>query len=145
MLIKASKKLCFAALFGQNRKILPKTFKTAKSFDRCLFSSFMRSKFASARQLRPALIKTLKGGESYDNLKEVYVICFMDFTLEHESDQLVYRYVMREQDTGELYGRLLSIYFCELPRILQGAALADLNPSCSEEARGWEGLTRGTW
>jgi len=39
------------------------------------------------------------------------------FTLEHESDQLVYRDVMREQDTGKLYGRLLSIYFCELPRL----------------------------
>ena len=69
----------------------------------------------------------LKGGESYDKLKEVYVICFMDFTLEHESDQLVYRYVMREQDTGELYGRLLSIYFCELPR-LQATSIDGLEP-----------------
>lgn len=69
----------------------------------------------------------LKGGESYDKLKEVYVIYFMDFTLEHESDQLVYRYVMREQDTGELYGRLLSIYFCELPR-LQATSIDGLEP-----------------
>ena len=107
----------FCSFIRSKQKLLPKTFKTAKSFDRCLFSSFMRSKFASARQLRPALIKTLKGGESYDNMKEVYVICFMDFTLEHESDQLVYRYIMREQDTGEVYGKMLSIYFCELPRL----------------------------
>lgn len=59
----------------------------------------------------------LKPTDSYKKLKPVYVICFMDFRMEHESDKLVYRYTMREQETGELYGNQLSIYLCELERL----------------------------
>ena len=60
--------------------------------------------------------KQLKPGESYDVLTPVYVICFMDFCLWHDTNQLVYRYQLREQESHELYGRQLSIYLCELPR-----------------------------
>ena len=49
-------------------------------------------------------------------LKPVYVICFMNFRLIHQTDQLVYRYQLRERDSQELYGDQLSIYLCELPR-----------------------------
>ena len=56
-------------------------------------------------------------GEKYGMLMPVYVICFMTFSLEHETDQLVYRYEMRESDSGELYNNLLNICLCELPRL----------------------------
>lgn len=59
----------------------------------------------------------LKPKDTYKQLKPVYVICFMDFRLEHETDKLVYRYALREQETGELYGNQLSIYLCELERL----------------------------
>ena len=53
----------------------------------------------------------------YNNLMPVYVICFMDFKLKHDTDQLVYRYMMMERDSGELYNNLLTICLCELPRL----------------------------
>ena len=58
----------------------------------------------------------LKPGDKYSTLKPVYVICFMNFKLAHQTDQLVYRYQIKERDSHELYGNQLSIYFCELPR-----------------------------
>ena len=61
----------------------------------------------------------LKPGDKYDKLKPVYVICFMNFRLIHQTDQLVYRYQLREQDSSELYGDQLSIYQCELPRFVK--------------------------
>ncbi|MBP5483631.1 MAG: Rpn family recombination-promoting nuclease/putative transposase [Bacteroidales bacterium] len=63
-----------------------------------------------------SITRQLNSGEGYDKLVPVYVICFMNFFLIHDTDQLVYRYQIREQDSGELYGQQLNIIFCELPR-----------------------------
>jgi len=68
----------------------------------------------------------IKGGK-YSSIKPVYVICFMDYTLPHETDQLVYRYQMLEEDSGELFGQQLSIYLCELPR-LETPSMRGLSP-----------------
>ena len=62
------------------------------------------------------IARQLKRGDKYGKLKPVYVICFMNFRLIHQTDQLVYRYQLRERDSQELYGDQLSIYLCELPR-----------------------------
>ena len=69
----------------------------------------------------------LKPREPYSALKPVYVICFMDFKMHHETNQLVYRYSLCEQASGERYNDLLSVYFCELPR-LQATAIEGLDP-----------------
>lgn len=69
----------------------------------------------------------LKRRESYAKLKPVYVICFMDYEMEHETDQLVYCFALRETTSGERYGNHLLIYFCELPR-LKKTSLEGLNP-----------------
>ena len=63
------------------------------------------------------LYNQLKPKQDYGILVPVYVICFMDFKLNHDTDQLVYRYTMKEKDSGELYNNLLSVYLCELPRL----------------------------
>lgn len=47
------------------------------------------------------------------------------------ADQLVYRYALREQSTGELYGNQMSIYLCELPR-LHTNQFAGLNTKVEE-------------
>lgn len=60
-------------------------------------------------------------------LKPVYVICFMDYTLSHGTDQLVYRYQMREEQSGELFGRQLCMLLCELPR-LETPSMQGLSP-----------------
>lgn len=73
------------------------------------------------------LYRQMNRGDDYGSLMPVYIICFMNFTLRHESDQLVYRYEMRETDTHERYepskGKesLLSVFFCELPRFIRPA------------------------
>lgn len=59
----------------------------------------------------------LNRAAAYSTLMPVYVICFTNFKLKHEVDQLVYRYMLKERDTGELYNNLLNICFCELPRL----------------------------
>ena len=59
----------------------------------------------------------LSAGDSYRSLKAVYVVCLMDFKLKHHDDRLIYAYQMRERESHELYGELLSIYLCELPRL----------------------------
>ena len=69
----------------------------------------------------------LKKRDSYAVLKPVYVICFMDYSLAHESEQLVYHYVLKEKTSGEPYGNHLSILFCELPR-LKKTSLEGLSP-----------------
>ncbi|MBQ4389239.1 MAG: Rpn family recombination-promoting nuclease/putative transposase [Bacteroidales bacterium] len=69
----------------------------------------------------------LKPREPYSALKSVYVICFMDFKMQHETDQLVYRYALCEQNSGERYNDLLSVYFCELPR-LKATGIEGLDP-----------------
>lgn len=62
--------------------------------------------------------RQLKKGDSYRKLKPVYVICFMNFRTRHKTNQLVYRYQLREQESGESYGNQLSVFFCELPRFV---------------------------
>ena len=59
----------------------------------------------------------LHKGDSYGNLMPVYVICFMNFKLQHDIDKLIYTYQLRET-TGDGYTRksLLNLYLCELPR-----------------------------
>ena len=69
----------------------------------------------------------LKANDRYEELRPVYVICFMDFILKHLTDQLVYRYTLCEQSSGEEYGNQLSIYLCELPR-LKASSIEGLSP-----------------
>ena len=69
----------------------------------------------------------LKPKQTYSDLRPVYVVCFMDYRLKHDTDQLVYRYTLREQDFGELYNNLLSIYLCELTRLKENS-LEGLDP-----------------
>lgn len=69
----------------------------------------------------------LMRGDEYGKLMPVYVICFMNFMYAHQDDKLIYRYAMREEETGELYGNQLNIYFCELPR-LRKRSMKGLNP-----------------
>ena len=57
----------------------------------------------------------LHSGESYGKLMPVYVICFMNFRLLHDTEKLIYRYQVREV-SGDLYGDILNIFLCELPR-----------------------------
>ena len=59
----------------------------------------------------------LHKGESYGKLVPVYVVCFMNFRLQHDTDKLIYTYQLRET-TGEGYTKrsLLNLYLCELPR-----------------------------
>ncbi|MBR3075415.1 MAG: hypothetical protein IKH11_06640 [Bacteroidales bacterium] len=47
----------------------------------------------------------------------VYVVCFMNFRLQHDTDKLIYTYKLWET-TGEGYTKrsLLNLYLCELPR-----------------------------
>jgi predicted transposase/invertase (TIGR01784 family) len=58
----------------------------------------------------------LKRKEPYSKLRPVYVMCFMDFKLKHETDQLLYHYTLREVNSGERYGNNLSIFLFELKR-----------------------------
>ncbi len=69
----------------------------------------------------------LSVSDSYGQLKAVYVVCLMDFKLKHDDDRLIYAYQMRERESHELYGELLSIYLCELPRLTE-KALSQMNP-----------------
>lgn len=59
----------------------------------------------------------LHTGDSYGKLMPVYVVCFMNFRLQHDIDKLIYTYQLRET-TGEGYTRrsILNLYLCELPR-----------------------------
>ena len=63
-----------------------------------------------------SITRQLKPRDSYDSIVPVYVICFMTFKLLHRENQLIYRYKMKEVDTGELYGNQLTVCLCELPR-----------------------------
>ena len=58
----------------------------------------------------------LKRKEPYWKMRPVYVLCFMDFNLKHETDQLLYHYTLREVTSGERYGNQLSIFLFELKR-----------------------------
>jgi len=73
------------------------------------------------------LSRQIAAGDSYGDLKAVYVVCLMNFKLKHDDDRLIYAYQMRERESNELYGELLSIYLCELPRLTE-KALSQMNP-----------------
>jgi predicted transposase/invertase (TIGR01784 family) len=57
----------------------------------------------------------LNRGDTYGKLMPVYVVCFMDFRLQHDTDKLIYKYQVREE-SNDLYNNILNVYFCELPR-----------------------------
>ena len=66
-------------------------------------------------------VKQLKRGKSYNEVHAVYVICLVDFKMQHTDcppGKVVFAYELREQETGELYGDYISLYFCELPRVV---------------------------
>ena len=97
------------------------------------------------------LSSQLKRGGHYGQLMPVYVICFMNFTTEHEGcpeSQLVYEYQHREKIGGEELTNLHTTYLCELPRLAQ-KALKEMDPveswffilrNCSKFASKPEGL-----
>ena len=65
-------------------------------------------------------VKQLHRGEKYTEVHAVYVVCFVNFKMQHTDcppGKIVYTYELREQDTGELYGEYISLNFCELPRL----------------------------
>ena len=57
-----------------------------------------------------------RGGD-YQQMRPVYVICFVDYEYCHTEDRLVYRYALKEETTNERYGNQLTICVCELPRM----------------------------
>ena len=59
----------------------------------------------------------LKSTDPYSKLRPVYVLCFMDFKLQHISDQLLYHYTLMEVNSAERYGNHLSIFLFELKRL----------------------------
>ena len=74
----------------------------------------------------------IQRGKPYQQLRPVFVLCFMDFSLPHDNDQIIYRYGMRELLSGERFpfelGKdLLLISLCELPRLQKGISV-DLTP-----------------
>lgn len=60
----------------------------------------------------------LTRGQEYESLMPVYVICFMNFRLRHDSNKLIYSYKLREE-SGESYGEQINILLCELPRLMK--------------------------
>ena len=59
----------------------------------------------------------LKKGGQYAELKQVYVICFLDYEFPHEGNSFVSRYSMREESRGDLMSKLLNVHLYELPRL----------------------------
>ena len=66
-------------------------------------------------------------GEAYSKLRPVHVICFMGYAMRHASEQLEYRYSMREKTNGEEFSNLITIHLFELPR-MKKATMAGLSP-----------------
>ena len=57
-------------------------------------------------------VKQLKRGEKYTAVHAVYVVCFVNFKMQHTDcppEKIVYTYEFREQETGELYGDYISL------------------------------------
>ena len=64
-----------------------------------------------------------RGSEEY-NYKDVHVLIFLNGVLPHARDfggRLLYRYLIRERDSGEPYGRQLQLTVCELPNLAAGS------------------------
>ena len=75
-------------------------------------------------------VKQLKRSGKYTEVHAVYVVCFVNFKMQHTDcppGKIVYTYELREQDTGELYGEYISLNFCELPRLAKNS-FDTLNP-----------------
>lgn len=75
-------------------------------------------------------VKQLHRGDKYTEVRAVYVICFVNFKMQHEDcppGKIIYTYELREQETGELYGEYISLNFCELPR-LRAESFEELSP-----------------
>jgi predicted transposase/invertase (TIGR01784 family) len=70
-----------------------------------------------------ALIRDqIKAGTREYLLKQVKIICIMDYEDAHESVQenkIVFQYRLAELETCEPYGHQLSIYLVELPRVMR--------------------------
>ena len=65
-------------------------------------------------------VRQLRRGKSYSTVHAVYVVCFTNFSIPHQTDvpgKIIYSYDLRERETGELYGEYISLNFCELPRL----------------------------
>jgi predicted transposase/invertase (TIGR01784 family) len=66
------------------------------------------SKLLSAQPLR---------GESYEKVKRVYQVFFLNFELFPGSDKIPRRYTMREEDEQDELTNLLTVIFYELPKL----------------------------
>lgn len=69
----------------------------------------------------------LQKGQTYSKLKPVHVVCFLGYAMRHASEQLEYRYSMREKTNGEEFSHLITIHLFELPR-MKKASMAGLSP-----------------
>ena len=69
----------------------------------------------------------LKSGDSYSKLRRVHVVCFLDYKMRHNNEQLEYRYSMREKTSSEEFSDLITIHLFELPRMVK-ATMAGLSP-----------------
>ena len=66
-------------------------------------------------------------GEAYSKLRPVHVVCFTGYAMRHASEQLEYRYSMREKTNGEEFSNLITIHLFELPR-MKKVSMAGLSP-----------------
>ena len=75
-------------------------------------------------------VKKLKRGEKYTEVRAVYVVCFVNFKMQHiecPPGKIIYTYEFREKEICELYGDYISLNFCELPRLAKDS-FQDMNP-----------------
>lgn len=66
----------------------------------------------------------LKRGADVYEYGNVHVLMFLNEHLDHDDPddcRLVYRYQMREAESGECYGNQLQITVCELPNLVKGS------------------------
>ena len=65
-------------------------------------------------------VAKLRRGKKYSEVCAVYVVCFVNFKMQHiecPQGKTVYTYEIREREIHELYGDYMSLNFCELPRL----------------------------
>ncbi len=66
----------------------------------------------------------LKRGSDVYKYGDVHVLMILNENLDHEDPddcRLVYRYQMREAESGECFGKQLQITICELPNLVKGS------------------------
>ena len=81
----------------------------------------------------------LESGSKSFCLKPVKVICIMNYEETHPQvceDKIIFQYRPLEVETGEPYGKQLSIYFFELPRVMR------LTGNFESPVAGWCGIFR---